>query len=172
MGFFSGLGSALIGGAASLLGGSSQNKASAKEAGASRLFTKEQMQNKHQWEVEDLKKAGLNPVLSAHSAGAIGPSAMASQPFNPGEAVSSAMMVKKFNAEIDNIKEDTKKKEAEKYAVDVMGRQNMIKNKLLKSQVPGAKIEAELDSGKSGRMNRFLRRFIPFLNAAPKYNFK
>ena len=62
MGFFSGLGSALIGGAASLLGGSSQNKASAKEAGASRLFTKEQMQNKHQWEVEDLKKAGLNPV--------------------------------------------------------------------------------------------------------------
>lgn len=28
--------------------------------------TREQMKNAHQWEVEDLKKAGLNPVLSAN----------------------------------------------------------------------------------------------------------
>lgn len=28
-------------------------------------FQRETLQNRHQWEVEDLKKAGLNPILSA-----------------------------------------------------------------------------------------------------------
>jgi len=35
---------------------------SAQQANA---FTKEQLQNRHQWEVADLRKAGLNPILSA-----------------------------------------------------------------------------------------------------------
>lgn len=31
---------------------------------------REAAQNAHQWEVEDLRKAGLNPILSAHGSGA------------------------------------------------------------------------------------------------------
>lgn len=31
-------------------------------------WQKEQLQNKHQWEVEDLRNAGLNPILSTHAA--------------------------------------------------------------------------------------------------------
>lgn len=35
-------------------------------------YQKESMQNRHQWEVEDLRKAGLNPILSAtNSAGGV-----------------------------------------------------------------------------------------------------
>ena len=52
----------LIGG---LFGNSSakkQNKAAREAAERANAFTREQMQNRHQWEVADLKKAGLNPV--------------------------------------------------------------------------------------------------------------
>lgn len=71
------LGSALgpiIGSVGSFLGGS----ASARQQFANQqalqaqaaAFQRESLQNRHQWEVEDLKKAGLNPILSAtNSAG-------------------------------------------------------------------------------------------------------
>lgn len=42
----------------------SQDFATSSAANAN-AFTKEQLQNRHQWEVADLKAAGLNPILSA-----------------------------------------------------------------------------------------------------------
>ena len=60
MGFFDAVGS--------IITTSQTNKANAKEAAKSRDFTREEMQNRHQWEVSDLRKAGLNPILSAGAA--------------------------------------------------------------------------------------------------------
>lgn len=71
------LGSALgpiVGAVGSLFGGSSSartqyaNQAALQAQAAA--YQRESLQNRHQWEVEDLIKAGLNPILSAtNSAG-------------------------------------------------------------------------------------------------------
>ncbi len=60
------VGAALIGAA----GGVISNAQSAKSAKGSIAFQREMAQNAHQYEVEDLKKAGLNPILSAGGSGA------------------------------------------------------------------------------------------------------
>lgn len=147
-----------IGGALSAIGsiagaaiGSSSakatNRANSLEAQRSRDFTKEQLQNQHQWEVEDLKKAGLNPVLSAnHSGPGVGSSAQA-QMINPGdsmargvEAAATAMTLKRMNAETKNIQQDTKRKKAE--------------TQLQKAQLPGVKGISKKDSSFGEFMDR------------------
>lgn len=76
-----GLGDALsIGG--SLLGGMMTNEANAQSAAKANEFTKEMMKNRHQWEVNDLKAAGLNPILSAHGTPSMG-SAQKADVVNP-----------------------------------------------------------------------------------------
>ncbi len=65
MGLFSSLtGDGLLGGALGFLGQRSANRANSAQAARSMAFQKETAQNAHQWEVADLKKAGLNPLLS------------------------------------------------------------------------------------------------------------
>lgn len=109
---------ALIAGGAALAGTLLTNKASAKEADRANQFTEEQLKNRHQWEVDDLRKAGLNPVLSAGAAPSIGGSAKA-EVQDIGEAVNSAMAAKKLSAELKNIQANTEKLQSEKRGVDL-----------------------------------------------------
>ena len=98
----------LIGGVLGASSAKSTNQANAEQAEASRLFTKEQMQNRHQWEVDDLKKAGLNPVLSAGGTPSIGGSAQA-QMIDPMQsamtAANSAMALRKMSEEVNLLRE-------------------------------------------------------------------
>lgn len=63
-----------------VLGGITSGIFGIQAARASRDFTKTMMTRRHQWEVRDLRKAGLNPILSATGGAAIGGSAMAPPP--------------------------------------------------------------------------------------------
>ena len=116
MGLFSGIGKAIkgvVGGISgnsllsvggTLLGGSMQNQASAKAASSANEFTTEMMKKRHQWEVEDLTAAGLNPVLSANATPSMGSSAVADVPANPmKDAASTALQVKMMNAQLENM---------------------------------------------------------------------
>lgn len=112
----------LIGGALDIVGGiigaDMQNSASESMQSNNIEWQREQLQNKHQWEVEDLRKAGLNPILSAPNASSA-VSAGSPQGANPNiqlskalEALSnSALMqketeLKKFALDTDRIKAD------------------------------------------------------------------
>lgn len=64
---------------------------------------KEYSKNAHQWEVEDLKKAGLNPILSAGGSGApmtTAPMANIENPFSNWSATKTAKKI--ADADIDN----------------------------------------------------------------------
>lgn len=82
----------LIGGA--LLGGifgHSANQMAAQQANANRAFQREIAHNAHQWEVQDLLKAGLNPMLSFRGSGAQASGGTGVPSFqNVGMAASSA----------------------------------------------------------------------------------
>lgn len=59
------------------------NRSSAKRVQErAEKYTERQMQNAHQWEVADLEAAGLNPVLSANSAHAVGGASGSEAPSN------------------------------------------------------------------------------------------
>lgn len=108
---------AAIGAASSLLNQHSANKNSSANANAANAFTREQWLNKHQWEVSDLKAAGLNPILSATGGGSPASSAMAStQMADVGSAISSgasaARVASLISAEKDKIRQETSTSEA------------------------------------------------------------
>ena len=53
-----------ISAASSLIGGNNANRANMDMFESSQAFNKEAMQNKYQWQVDDLRAAGLNPALA------------------------------------------------------------------------------------------------------------
>lgn len=61
--------SSAIGAVGNIWSSNQANSAAFQMQANSIAAQKEAMQNRHQWEVEDLRKAGLNPILSANSAG-------------------------------------------------------------------------------------------------------
>lgn len=92
----------------------------ADQAAMSRAFTKEQMQNKYQWQVQDLKAAGLNPMLAYNNAPAMGGSAAASagnqgtqhvEPYTAARMTASQVAVN--DAQEKRIQADTDKAKAE-----------------------------------------------------------
>lgn len=67
MSFLGSAAGAIVGGIGEYFGTSSANALQESMFNKQMAFNREVMQNRHQWEVEDLKKAGLNPLLSATS---------------------------------------------------------------------------------------------------------
>ena len=104
---------AVIGAVAGLASAHSTNKANSAINAQSISFEREKAQNAHQWEVEDLRKAGLNPILSAGGSGA----STGSPTFIPaGEsplsgAINGAMSSRIAQEQLKQAKEKTKQEE-------------------------------------------------------------
>lgn len=109
---------ALIGAGAGLLGGIMQNSAARAAADKQMAFQKQTLQHSYQWGMEDMKKAGLNPMLAYKQGGAGSASGSSYTPQNVGAAAvqggstaaNSAMALARQKTELDNIRADTKLK--------------------------------------------------------------
>lgn len=108
-----------------------QNYAMQQQA-AQNVFNKETMQNLHQWEVEDLKKAGLNPALGygGNTTGiatgtASGPQAATG---NPIEMISTAVGIGNQLKEMELTSASKTKTEAETDLLDAQTAKQIAEN--------------------------------------------
>lgn len=138
---FGGIAGDIIGGLFGTSSAKKQNKAAAAAAERQYAMNKEMMQNRHQWEVADLRAAGLNPILSAHSAPSMG--SVSAAPVVPelDAAANSARDVSKRALERKMAKQDLKTNQAmagklgmEAVAADAVAHKNKADEQLTKTQ--------------------------------------
>lgn len=109
---------AIAGGIASAVAGSAMSGAfNAHSQNQQQKDNEYMMKNKHQWQVEDLRKAGLNPILSANNSGGVPSAGMATMPApdigGSAKAMQEALKVDKMvDAELEKTKAESKALEA------------------------------------------------------------
>lgn len=181
----------LLGIGSSLFGGMQANSAAAANVAQANEFTKEMMQNRHQWEVQDLIKAGLNPILSAGGTPSMGGSPVAPV-VNTGENVGNSARASAMNiaqreairATIDKTKADTASSQTQaalnmaatkKMNADAVLSSNSAMNAatnniLLQQAIPKAKLDADFNKGTFAKVMRYIDSFTksvsPFVNSA------
>lgn len=105
----------IIGGAIGLIGGAMQNSAASAAANKQMAFQERSAKHSYQWAMDDMKKAGLNPMLAYKQGGAGTLSGSSYTPQNIGSAAisgassasSSAIAQSRQQTELDNIRADT-----------------------------------------------------------------
>lgn len=142
----------------------------------------------YQRAVQDMRAAGINPILAFNQGGASSPGGASSggstaQMQNQmSGAVSSAVDAMRAFQEIKGMKLMNEKTKAETDLTDALkskarsdemdsyyrGLSNRAQWKILESQLPGATIEKEIDQTSYGEFMRFLQRLNPLTGGAKK----
>lgn len=158
MGFFTGAAGGIVGGVANFLGQSAANEANAKEAANSRNLQYHMSNTAHQREVNDLRKAGLNPILSATggSGASTASGAQAKIENALGPSVSTALDSIRLNNEVQALKGDLGLKAAQANAAQAgamrdasTAKQNEMATKVLETQFPAIQAESKTKKGQA-----------------------
>jgi hypothetical protein len=101
-----------ISAAASILGGREANDATRQSTEAQIAFQREGMQNRYQWTMNDMRRAGLNPILAYQQGGGSAMPGASYQAINEmegvGDAVNSAYQNMRIEQEMKNMQETNK----------------------------------------------------------------
>jgi hypothetical protein len=111
----------ILGAVGSLAGGLIDRDTSLKGQSRQAAHTERMYKHRYQWQMEDMAKAGLNPIL-AYRQSPPGPTGIGGASSNIASAaatgVSSAVALRRVKAEIDNIRADTAMKSANERLAD------------------------------------------------------
>lgn len=163
--------------------GKKQRKWNSREAKKNRQFQKEMRNTSVQARTRDLRKAGFNPLLAvtsgqgaAQPGGATAASYARAQSDEQGRlaagvadqaarGVSTAIQAKVGNQQISNLKEDERLKMHQGSLAHMKENESTAaasriraETDLLKEQLPGAKLEADIDRSSLGRRIRTINR--------------
>lgn len=157
------------------------NQAMATSAYEQMAFQERMRGSAHQAEVNDLRMAGLNPVLSGTGGhGAATPGGAQYQAENELDSVASTgMQAMQLRAQLKQMDATTAlTKQQEKLALEQTRseHENIYKRhwestsneftaKILAEELKGKKLEGEIDSSRFGEIMRYLNRVIPGLNS-------
>lgn len=103
-----GLAGSVLAGGLGYFGQKSANKANVSSAREAMQFSHDEYGTQYQRTMEDMRKAGLNPILAAKFGGGGAPSGVSAQSQSETSgAVSSALEARRMKADIEKIAEDT-----------------------------------------------------------------
>ncbi len=153
---FGAIAGGLLQGASSGLGFLSQRK--------SQKFTERMMKNRWQWQMKDLRAAGLNPILGYANAPPVGGSPVVG-PGGAGSIVSSAIAARKVAAELKILEaqgvligEQSEKVKAERLNIMTDPKKKLFRT-LLDPETRGKafkRLKLEVDRGASGQIQKFM----------------
>lgn len=181
--FWTGVGAGLIAGAASLYGGSSSNSANASMNRVNREFQSHQSHVQRDWQqrmsstaverhTNDMRRAGLNPILAAGGSASSGPSPVPSGSMTQIKdeitpAISSALGAKRLNQEIKNMKATKNLTEAQETVAAVEQQKKIVEmdqtkamTAIMQSQGAERRAEEALYEGKGGKWLKLFEKFF------------
>jgi len=149
----------VAGGALQMAGGIAGAIASARQAAKNRSFQKHMFRHRYQYQVEDLRKAGLNPMLAYMQSPGSAPAGAMAKIGNPAEGVvasaSQARLLRKQNEllqkDIDKRWHENMTLDAQRGLLDEQMSKTKSEHELVRAQLPSAKALADFDRSFSGR---------------------
>lgn len=141
-----------------------------RQAKKNRAFQKMMFKHRYRFAVNDMRKAGLNPILAAPGGGGSPSGSMPTQ-FDLGATINTGRKVQLARDKYEE--RERALMDAQRYnqteqanTATALKEKFQVEKMLAAQQLPGARIEAEIDQTRYGAWIRYGNRAIPITNTA------